>query len=85
MPLETIASDRNRQRKHIERASVVLASIVGPPVQVVAAALAPAQWCGVGNSASLKSSRRTSHETPLSHHRAYGPRTRRFPTRLSAS
>ena len=37
--LEAIASDRNRQRKHIERARVVLASIMGDRVQRVAAQL----------------------------------------------
>jgi transposase len=37
--LEAIASDRNRQRKHIERARVVLASITGDRVQRVAAQL----------------------------------------------
>jgi len=34
--LETIASDRNRPRKYIERARVVLASVNGRPVQQVA-------------------------------------------------
>ena len=34
--LETIAADRNRQRKHIERAQVVLASAGGGPVQQIA-------------------------------------------------
>jgi transposase len=35
--LETVASDRNGQRKHGERAQVVLASAAGGPVQQVAA------------------------------------------------
>ena len=34
--LEAITSDRNRQRKHIERAQVVLASAGGGPVQQIA-------------------------------------------------
>jgi len=34
--LETIVSDRNQQRKHIERARVVLAAIGDPPVQAIA-------------------------------------------------
>lgn len=37
--LEAIASDRNRPRKHAERAHVVLASMAGDPVQRVAARL----------------------------------------------
>jgi transposase len=36
MRLEAIASDRNRPRKHVERARVVLASANGRPVQQVA-------------------------------------------------
>jgi transposase len=45
--LEAIASDRNRQRKHVERARVVLASIGDPPVQAVAAEIGvsrPTVW-----------------------------------------
>src|SRR5437868_13521712 len=34
--LEAITSDRNRQRKHIERAEVVLVSVGGGPVQQIA-------------------------------------------------
>ena len=34
--LEAITSDRNRQRKHIERAEVVLVSVGGGPVQHLA-------------------------------------------------
>jgi hypothetical protein len=34
--LEAITLDRNRQRKHIERARVILASAGGGPVQRVA-------------------------------------------------
>ncbi len=34
--LKTVAADRNRQRKHVERAEVVLASTGGGPVQRVA-------------------------------------------------
>jgi predicted ATP-dependent serine protease len=34
--LEAIAADRNRQRKHIERVEVILASAGGGPVQQVA-------------------------------------------------
>lgn len=34
--LEAITLDRNRQRKHIERARVILASVGGGPVQQVA-------------------------------------------------
>ncbi len=34
--LEAVATDRNRQRKHVERARVVLASARGKPVQQVA-------------------------------------------------
>src|SRR5580698_6809203 len=37
--LEAIAADRNRPRKHAERARVVLASAAGDPVQRVAALL----------------------------------------------
>jgi hypothetical protein len=37
--LEAIASDRNRPQKHAERASVVLASAAGDPVQRVATQL----------------------------------------------
>jgi transposase len=37
--LEAITSDRNRPRKHAERARVVLASMAGDPVQRVAAQL----------------------------------------------
>jgi transposase len=45
--LEAIASDRNRPRKHAERARVVLASVDGDPVQRVTARLAvsrPMVW-----------------------------------------
>jgi transposase len=45
--LEAIVSDRNQQRKHIERARVVLASIGDPPVQAVAAEIGvsrPTVW-----------------------------------------
>ncbi len=35
--LEAITSDRNRQRKHVERARVILASVGGGPVQPIAA------------------------------------------------
>jgi transposase len=35
--LEAVTSDRNRQRKHIERAQLVLASVGGGPVQEIAA------------------------------------------------
>jgi transposase len=35
--LEAITSDRNRQRKHVERARVILASVGGGPVQSIAA------------------------------------------------
>src|SRR5947199_421548 len=34
--LAAVASDRNRQRKHVERAEVVLASAAGRPVQRIA-------------------------------------------------
>ena len=34
--LEAITSDRNRQRKHIERAQIVLASVGGGPVRQIA-------------------------------------------------
>ena len=34
--LETITTDRNRQRKHMERAQVILASAGGGPVQRIA-------------------------------------------------
>ncbi len=34
--LEAIAADRNRQRKHVERAAVILASVGGGPVQQIA-------------------------------------------------
>ena len=34
--LEAIVADRNRQRKHVERANVVLASVGGGPVQRIA-------------------------------------------------
>ena len=34
--LEAITLDRNRQRKHVERAHVVLASVGGRPVQQIA-------------------------------------------------
>jgi transposase len=37
--LEAVATDRNRPRKHVERARVVLASAAGGPVQHVAAAV----------------------------------------------
>jgi transposase len=37
--LEAIASDRNRPRKHVERARVVLGSTTGGPVQRIAAGL----------------------------------------------
>ncbi len=37
--LEAVATDRNRQRKQVERAQVVLASAQGGPVQQVAAAV----------------------------------------------
>ena len=37
--LAAIVSDRNRQRKHIERAQVVLASAEGKPVQRIATQL----------------------------------------------
>ena len=35
--LEAIASDRNRQHKHVERARVILASVGDGPVQPIAA------------------------------------------------
>jgi hypothetical protein len=47
--LEAITSDRNRQRKHIERAQVVLASAGGGPVQQIALQLGvsrPMVWPG---------------------------------------
>ncbi len=34
--LEAVVADRNRQRKHVERAEVVLASVGGGPVQRIA-------------------------------------------------
>jgi transposase len=34
--LEAITSDRNRQRKHVERARAILASVGGGPVQPIA-------------------------------------------------
>lgn len=37
--LEAIASDRNRRRKHLERARVVLGSTTGGPVQQIAVGL----------------------------------------------
>src|SRR5690348_8803030 len=37
--LAAIVSDRNRQRKHIERAQVILASVEGGTVQQIAAQL----------------------------------------------
>lgn len=45
--LEAIASDRNRQRKHTERARIVLASAAGGPVQRIAAQVGvsrPSVW-----------------------------------------
>ena len=34
--LEAITLDRNRQRKHVERARIILASVGGGPVQQIA-------------------------------------------------
>ena len=50
--LEAITSDRRRQRKHVDRARVVLASIGGRPVQRVAATIGVSRpMFGAGGSA----------------------------------
>jgi hypothetical protein len=42
--LEMITTDRNRQRKHIERAQVILASAGGGPVQQQVGISRPMVW-----------------------------------------
>jgi hypothetical protein len=82
--LEAIVADRNRPRKHAERARVVLASIAGDPVQRVAAQLGVSrQMIWRGNNVLLKRAwtvccviRRASpgsRQSPLRRWRAWWP------------
>jgi hypothetical protein len=48
--LEAIASDRNRPRKYVDRARVVLASVGGQPAQWRGRLRSVARWCGAATT-----------------------------------
>jgi len=56
--LEAIGLDRNRQRKHVERACVVLVSAESGPVQQVAALVGGQPADGLALAAALRRGRR---------------------------